>query len=56
MIPAYTFRLNWMYRTPRSLRGARARLSQRIFVAWMSQRDGRDAPPGVTHQHRCEDV
>lgn len=24
--------LNWMYRTPRSLRGARARLSQRIFV------------------------
>lgn len=32
MIPAYTFRLNWMYRTPRSLRGARARLSQRIFV------------------------
>ena len=32
IVPAYTFRLNWMYRTPRSLRGFRARLSQRIFV------------------------
>lgn len=40
IVPAYTFRLNWMYRTPRSLRGLRARLSQRIFVAWCLVRWG----------------
>ncbi|CAJ1398620.1 unnamed protein product [Effrenium voratum] len=32
IIPCYTFGVNWMYRTPRSLRGLRARLSQKIFV------------------------
>ena len=33
IIPCYTFGVNWMYRTPRSLRGLRARLSQKIFAA-----------------------
>ena len=32
IVPCYTFRQNWMYRTPRTLRAARARLSQHIFV------------------------
>ena len=32
IVPCYTFRQSWMYRTPRTLRAARARLSQHIFV------------------------
>mmetsp|Transcript_34383 Transcript_34383/g.79266 ORF Transcript_34383/g.79266 Transcript_34383/m.79266 type:complete len:362 (+) Transcript_34383:29-1114(+) len=32
IVPCYTFRQNWMYRTPRTLRGLRARLSQYFFI------------------------
>jgi len=32
IVPVYTFRQNWMYRTPSTLRGLRARISQNYFI------------------------
>mmetsp|Transcript_6288 Transcript_6288/g.14420 ORF Transcript_6288/g.14420 Transcript_6288/m.14420 type:complete len:382 (+) Transcript_6288:53-1198(+) len=32
IVPVYTFRVNWMYRNPAILRGARARFSQNYFL------------------------